>query len=252
MDNNRFIDLNPWRFGMKTPAELPYKRVIFDDIIKLLNEPLIIALQGARRLGKTTLIKQIIEYLLLQNISTNSIYFYTLTTTDNNLRAMLETTIDTKVNETIYVFIDEIQYYDNWQDLIKTWFDNNKNIHFLVTGSTSIFQNKSKETLLGRIVSLSLPFLSFREYILLKYQTSVKNFDFGTQTKPITLNILQNEKTFYEYLEFGDITALIDIQDQFTKRIFIENSFLDVFFEKDLLAYSIEKPAEMRFKGLNM
>jgi len=158
---------------------------------------------------------------------------------------MLETTIDAKTNETIYVFIDEIQYYDNWQDLIKTWFDNNKNIHFLVTGSTSIFQNKSKETLLGRIVSIDLPFLSFREYLALKYKTYLDPFDFNNK-QLLPLHVLQNEKTFYEYLEFGDITALIDIQDQFAKKTFVESSFLDIFFEKDLLTYSIEKPAQMR------
>lgn len=245
MENNRFIDLNPWRFELKIPLQSTYKRFIFDNIIKLLNEPLIVALQGPRRLGKTTLVKQTIEHLISQNVNALNIYFYTLTTTDNNLQEMLETTIDTKTNETIYVFIDEIQYYDNWQDLIKTWFDNNKNIHFLVTGSTSIFQNKSKETLLGRIISLNLPFLSFREYLALKYKTHIGPFDFNNK-QLLPLHILQNEKTFYEYLEFGDITALIDIQDQFAKKTFVESSFLDIFFEKDLLTYSIEKPAQMR------
>ena len=246
MDNNRFIDLNPWRFGIETQAQPKFKRFIFDNIIKLLNEPLIVALQGPRRLGKTTLIKQTIEHLLLQETPPNHIYFYTLTTSDNNLQEMLETTINIKTNEIIYIFIDEIQYYDNWQDLLKTWFDNNKNFHFLVTGSTSIFQNKSKETLLGRIVSLNLPFLSFREYIGLKYKTDINPFDFNIQKQSSSLHILQNEKTFYEYLEFGDITALIDIQDQFAKKVFVETSFLDIFFEKDLLAYSIEKPTQMR------
>ena len=246
MDNNRFIDLNPWRFGIKTTSQSQSKRFIFDNIVKLLNEPLVVALQGPRRLGKTTLIKQTIEHLLLQNIDPLNIYFFTLTTTDNNLQKMLETAVDNNTNKTIYIFIDEIQYYNNWQDLIKTWFDNNKHIHFLVTGSTSIFQNKSKETLLGRIVSLNLPFLSFREYLALKYKTYIDPFDFNIKKELPPLHILQNEKIFYEYLEFGDITAVIDIQNQFVKKTFVENSFLDIFFEKDLLTYSIEKPAQMR------
>mgnify|MGYP001128908337 CR=1 FL=1 len=58
--------LNPWWKDNEISKELakPYKRKIFDKISNLLNYRQIIILSGLRRVGKTTLLYQVIEHLL--------------------------------------------------------------------------------------------------------------------------------------------------------------------------------------------
>ena len=63
-------EFNEWWFSGNVPEELTrtYKRDMLSTIIKFLNKRQIISIVGLRRVGKTTMMYQLIEYLLANNI----------------------------------------------------------------------------------------------------------------------------------------------------------------------------------------
>jgi len=162
-------ELNPWRRGQQFTAK-PFKREIFSQLEQQLKRKQILALYGLRQVGKSTLMKQIIEQLLAQGVkSTNIIYFnFEDRKADNEL-------IDEIIKEAergaekgkIYVLLDEIQKIPYWQDILKRHYDMEKGIKFIISGSASIQIKKSKESLAGRILDFHVPVLGFREFLQL-------------------------------------------------------------------------------------
>ena len=112
-------------------------------------------------MGKTTLLKQIIDELINVNkISPEQIVYFSF---DDPL--MVETHVrdrffdnfvkwaDTKLKDkTIYFFLDEIQRFEKWELYLKKYYDLGFSIRFVISGSASspIFK-KSRESLLGRV-----------------------------------------------------------------------------------------------------
>lgn len=74
-----------------------------------------------------------------------------------------------KKNEVIYVLIDEIQYLTNPLSFIKIITDYYKNIHLIVSGSSSFnIKTKFKDSLVGRTVNFEIYNLSFEEFLNFK------------------------------------------------------------------------------------
>src|SRR5690606_32302589 len=72
------------------------------------------------------------------------------------------------MQERIYVFLDEIQIYCDWEVLVKSRYENS-NVKFIVTGSNSSLLTSSYATMLtGRVLKLTLNSFSFREFLAYK------------------------------------------------------------------------------------
>jgi len=166
--------LNPWWKDEKISKELarPYKRRIFDKVLELLGYRQIVILSGLRRIGKTTLLYQTIEYLLEKHDSRHIIYF-SFDKKTKELTEILETygeltMIDWK-KEKIFVFLDEIVKLDEWANKIKLIYDAFPNIKFAVSSSSSIgLEEEAIKNLGGRYFLTNLKPLSFVEYLELK------------------------------------------------------------------------------------
>jgi hypothetical protein len=142
-----------WGYG-KVPERLvkPFRRRDFYKIKDISTKEKITILIGPRRVGKTTLIRQIIDYLIKKESPVNPKNILYAKMDDFLLRqatgSKLEVLMDVyaqnvlktpfeKSKEDIYVFFDEIHKWENWQQQLKDIFDQNYNIIFLVTGSSS-------------------------------------------------------------------------------------------------------------------
>lgn len=69
----------------------------------------------------------------------------------------------------LYIFFDEIQKLDGWQNQLKYYYDTYHKIKFFVSGSSSLFfKKKAEESLAGRIFLYHLPVLGFTEFLRLK------------------------------------------------------------------------------------
>lgn len=123
----------------------------------------LIGLIGPRGVGKTTLLLQIIKTRFpdLQGVfyfSADHFYFNTHT-----LYEFIDTLYQTDNITT--VFIDEIHKYPNWNQELKNIYDSFPMITVIFSGSSSLDLVKASYDLSRRAHLLTLPGLSFREYL---------------------------------------------------------------------------------------
>jgi predicted AAA+ superfamily ATPase len=175
------LEQNPWWQTAIFPEEatLP-RRACFDTIQKGLERPFAQVLIGIRRVGKSTVLRQLIADLLAHETDPRHVLFFsfdryavekTPAALETVLKLYFERSLKVKLHDLhmrCYIFIDEIQYVDYWQDIVKRFYDQNKRVKFVLTGSQSTkLQGKSKESLAGRLMEYHVPPLSYGEYRLL-------------------------------------------------------------------------------------
>jgi predicted AAA+ superfamily ATPase len=67
----------------------------------------------------------------------------------------------------VYVFFDEIQKVSDWQSKIKIYYDLYPNIKFILSGSSSLYLQKT-ESLAGRMFEEYIKPLKFSEFLRYK------------------------------------------------------------------------------------
>lgn len=221
MEIDTFIsNQNPqWTDENYIPKEIGWpRREIFTAVEEWLKKRFILALIGVRRVGKSTIIKQIIGSLILKKLNRRIVYF-SFEKIQLKLEPLLlqkiimyylENVLGEKIYEIkdrTYFFFDEIQNIPNWQEIIKSFYDQNENLKFVVSGSSSLFVRRvSRESLAGRIIEININILSFSEYLSLAHP------DFMLRPKSKTwvfanIGILNNH--FEKYLRVGQFPEII-------------------------------------------
>jgi uncharacterized protein len=121
----------------------------------------LIAIQGARGTGKTTLLLQRIkEALPLEKslyISLDQLFLH---------RHPLQQVVDYHYKLGVrYFMFDEVHKYPDWSVAVKTLYDAYPEISIVFTGSSVLELMKAKGDLSRRMVQYTLPGLSFREFL---------------------------------------------------------------------------------------
>ena len=116
----------------------------------------ILLLMGSRRVGKTTIMKQWINFLLKNNKIKPQQILYVLLDHPELKKYSLIQILDTylkmhglSTKEPIYVFFDEIQYRKNWDQEIKAIYEIYK-IKLILSGSSISLLSRQKNYLTGR------------------------------------------------------------------------------------------------------
>lgn len=178
---------NPWweTKSFSLPGIPEFKRDAFVQAMRHTeaNHGLALLINGPRRVGKTTIINQVIRCLIEEKkIPANRILFFSL---DDPIIQQLQSKDQGALFEALlaqwakvagtalrtsphplYCFLDEVQRLPRWELYIKRYVDLRYPIRFIVSGSAShtIFR-KSLESLLGRLIDISLPPFTFREFV---------------------------------------------------------------------------------------
>ena len=201
-----------------------FRRNLFPVFLERIKErELITSLVGLRRIGKSTLIRQVIDELLIRGENQKSIlYFLFEEKIDKNedSKAFLKKIIDYQLKRNpekkSYLFFDEIQYVDGWNDVLKYYFDLYPNLKFIVSGSSSLFvKTRSKESLAGRIQELTMRPMGYGEYLGL---TSKENL----------------QEYFFEYLSWGEFPYLEKLTGWEEKREYVTDFVFKKVVENDL------------------
>lgn len=227
----RISEMNPWWKAGKVKEEFAflYKRELFQEILKYLELRQIIGIVGLRRVGKTTLLYQLIDYLIKRNINPKDILYFSFDEIKEDVREILrvyeENVIKEKIGERkVFIFLDEIQKLGDWQDKIKVFYDLHPNIKFFVSGSASLdILLKGKESLAGRIFYFYLSLLSFEEFLELR-KKDVKRIKENLDLWKTELRIELNNyslKPLPEIVDFPD-----DIAKKYIKEAVIEKIIL--------------------------
>jgi len=184
--SNTLRTYNPWWFQETyTWNNLAFKRDYFSLGVRHLEEKhhLALLINGPRRVGKTTLMRQLMEYVAVEKkVPLKRMFFFSLDdplvqqlpadeqgAAFEKLMASWENILGERFAETtepVYCFLDEVQRLPRWELYIKRYVDLRYPIRFFISGSAShtIFR-KSLESLLGRLVDISMPPFSFREWV---------------------------------------------------------------------------------------
>lgn len=151
-----------------------YKRKVFDQIQPYVGDNTVIVLHGARQVGKTHILFYLRNWLTSLG---KKVYYYDLEYPDllSDLNIGVQMLVSDLAGkgylegEEIYVLIDEIQYLDNPSSFLKIIADHYKNIHLIVSGSSTFdIKSKFKDSLVGRTTSFEIFPLSFQEYLEFK------------------------------------------------------------------------------------
>lgn len=183
MDLETIKGFNPWwvnpefRFSGKGLI----KRDMLNELKNYLDVPQIISLIGLRRSGKTTILKFCINKLLARDVHKDRILYFSFEEYwGKNQPEVLEEVLNIylqrylqkdiwEIKDRHYILLDEIQYINHWQDILKRFYDKNNNLKFIISGFFSaIIRKKSTESLAGRIFEVIVPLFNFSEYCLLK------------------------------------------------------------------------------------
>ncbi len=167
---------NPWWAGL--PMSVPtFRRLAFDQCVRLLEDPKFkraILLSGPRRVGKTTVLKQVAELLLAGGAEPVSVVYISL---DHPLLKLASLTDLLRIyREDIFaegkpavLLLDEVQYAEDWELHVKTLVDHHPEYRILATGSAAVAtKRKQAESGVGRWITVPIPTLSFYEYLRIR------------------------------------------------------------------------------------
>ncbi len=138
------------------------KRDIYRRIKKLLPTKHILSIVGVRRCGKSTLMKELIKDILRENNEKNIFYlnlehpFFNQYKDDvNNLQKIYDIfKKHADKRKKIFIFLDEIQFFDDWQIFIKNIYEKDE-AKIVLTGSNSRLLSSEFSTLLsGRTIPI--------------------------------------------------------------------------------------------------
>src|SRR5699024_9951080 len=122
-----------------------------------------IGIKGPRGAGKTTLLLQHLKYDLGDAsgkglyVTADHTWFYT--------HSLLDTAMDWYKNGGEVLLIDEVHKYPNWSRELKNIYDGIPTLKVIFSASSALDIYRGQADLSRRVISYSLPGLSFREYL---------------------------------------------------------------------------------------
>lgn len=239
----RILKQNPWWQNKEINEIGTYKeRFILKDIEKYFDAPQIIAILGLRRTGKSVLLFQIIKKLL-QHTPPKRILYFSFDEILGKEPDIAEEIVELYENEIlkneledVYIFFDEITHLQNWQIILKRFYDLKKRIKFFISGSSGVYLKKSKESLAGRIYEFNIYPLTFREYLYLK----------DIKVNDLSLQRISLKKELNKYFFSGSMPEIIGEQDFLKVKKYV-NSVVDKIIFYDIpKVYEVNEPEVLK------
>ena len=208
---------------------------------KYLKSDEILFFIGARQAGKTTILKQIKEYLKKNN--EQDVYYLNLEDFEyldllNKTPKNIFKIFSIDKNKKSYIFIDEIQYLKNPSIFLKYLFDEyHGKIKLIVSGSSAFYLDKKfKDSLAGRKKIFYVPTLSFREFLRFKKENNLLKQDFKK------LSLIEKEKIsvyYREFIIFGGYPRVVLAQQEDKEDVLREIAFS--YIKKDIYESGIKQ-----------
>ena len=182
-------------------------------------------LSGVRRSGKTELLKAIQAEIKVENPEAK-IHYFSFELLENRkyrdeaiLYAQIEKLLDDNCFH--YLFLDEIQFVENWPEVVNSVKTKYKNVSIFLTGSNSKLLADDKESVLGgrTLLFRVMPF-SFAEFHGYR-----KELNGGVET--------DKEDDFNEYLNWGGFPLIFSEKEE--RRMVMLESIFDSIVLRDIV-----------------
>ena len=173
MNKNEILEvLEDWNFWRKD-QDTGFPRLQYlKQLQSLKDSNQIIVITGARRSGKSYLMRGFAKKLISEGISKDNILFVNF---EDPRFHRLDTDLLQKIYETyleslnpkgsIYIFLDEIQEIPEWEKWVRTMHELKK-ANLIISGSNARLLSRELSTLItGRHVDMTVFPLSFKEFL---------------------------------------------------------------------------------------
>jgi len=227
---------NPWWEDGSVSAKLIERPKILSKIYPLLGSPDIVLLTGLRRVGKTTMMKSLIHYLINEDKIDPKHCLY-VSMDDYQLAPLsLQEIIDQyrklfkiTYKQQIYVFFDEITYLKDFQIQLKNIYDKGSVKCCASSSSSSVLKDDSA-ALTGRKRIIEIDPLDFNEYLLFK-DVSISGSD-----KQLL------ESYFVDYMQTGGMPEYVLRGD----REYLVGLIDDIIMKDIVAFYGLKNPGVAR------
>jgi predicted AAA+ superfamily ATPase len=209
-----------------------FERTLYKALKSHLAEKPATVITGMRRVGKSTLLKQLLDkvpgknkiYLDLERIENRLIFKQS---TNREMELFLET-MGVDVTKKCTIALDEIQLLPEIVSVMKYWYDTYRT-KFIVTGSSSFYlQNRFSESLAGRKQIFELTPLSFDEFLRFKGIEVDKKFSFYSYLEGF-YNLYKSH--YNEFIRFGGFPEVTLIGKTASKKAMLQdilNAYIDM------------------------
>ena len=254
-----------WRNpGLIGEESKPQKRQAFFKAMEIITHSSVrrfAVLSGARRVGKTTIMYQMIEQLLADGVSARNILYVSF---DNPIIKLVNIEAVLDIYETLYpttgtryIFFDEIQYAEEWELWLKVIYDTRKGIRVTATGSASpVLEKGTADSGTGRWSVLKIPTLSFYEYCRLlnleepDFPQGLRLTDFAEMAFAEMGDLMSRFSPFVNhfnrYLAIGGFPELVLADDDHYAQRMLREDVVDKVIKRDILTlFKIRNPLLM-------
>jgi len=235
--------LEDWNFWKKE-LEVGVKRSFYlEKLNKLLVNEQIIVITGARRSGKSFIMRQLAKDLMEKGVDKNQILMINF---EDPRFTELNVSLLQKIYETYleflsprgrpYIFLDEVQEVAKWEKWVLTM-QELKKAQIILSGSNAKLLSREFSSLLsGRHLDLIVSPLSFREFL------EFKNLKIKDKLDIIT-NEIKLKSFLQDYLENGSFPEAVLKENK--KEILL--TYFNDLLEKDLIKrYKIRKGEKLK------
>lgn len=248
-------EFNPWWSGRPTQDLPTWERKAVQQVCAWARDNTItriLLLSGARQTGKTTIFRQSIGHLLKNGVEPTDIIYVTfdhpilkLAGIDRTLDAWREAYPGSDKKR--FLFLDEIQFLKEWETWVKHHVDFKRHYRIAATGSATSLKHGSIESGLGRIETIPLPTMSFREFLqlrdipepsigLLKHLSEIYSWNDG-QVAEVRHKVQPLTPYFHEYLIRGGFPEPALQKNVVRTQRLLREDIVDKALKRDMTAY---------------
>jgi uncharacterized protein len=177
-----------------------------------------VGIKGPRGAGKTTLLLQHLKFDM--GSPSNALYVTADHTWFYN-HSLLETATDWHKQGGRTLFIDEVHKYPNWSRELKNIYDGLPEMQVVFSASSALDIYRGEADLSRRVITYSLPGLSFREYLTFitgKHFDTINLTDIPDHHRPFSQHILDQLQPlpfFKKYFRNGYLPIIAEGEDEY-------------------------------------
>ncbi len=244
MEKEQIIEtLLLWNFWEKEIDVGIIREKYLTQLERYLDTDEIVTLTGVRRSGKSTLLLQLMDKIIKNNVlRANTLYinfedpkFYNLLNIallDNIWEAYSDYL---KPSGRVYLVLDEVQKITGWENWVRAKYDRKEEVKIFVTGSNAeLLSSEFATALTGRHLELSVTPLSFNEFLWFE----------GIEIKTDQLWLIKNKNRLkslaLEYLYLGGFPKIVLTKDELLRKELLAQYFHDILSRDIVNRYKVK------------
>ncbi len=241
MDEEILLEWNPWWNREFNPEYV--ERDKWEEIKPWIKRKEVISLTGTRRSGKTTMMYITIKKLLEnQGVPPENILF--IKCDDERVEEPVIEQAQEKYSELMnpegrtYLFLDEVQNTERWDETVKRIFDLNKDKVKIFLSGSRLMKKEISSTLAGRSTYFNMYPFSFKEILKAKGIDAEGNLEKLSENKAI-------KHALREYLEWGGFPEVVLEEEEEMKKELL-GFYSDTILYRDVIEKSsVNKPEKV-------